>query len=191
MRSLRLPGDGNEEFQKEFNHYLEQLFRSYVYYDSPKNKRITPEEVNKIMNQTLKNNNLTFRSNFKIEIKDTLEQLDFVIKTQDRLKIIKTFSFDFKSENPQHASSQAKIWAWNYHKMKKDNSLLSKMKKRFEVPSDFEYELSTLVYLNNSYSDKIKGALEVLEEESNLETVFELKEITDYANRLSPQKTYC
>lgn len=136
---------------------FEKLFMTYVYFDVHKKKRITEVEVKTIMNRVLRSNDVFSKldRNISVDIGPEVIQLDYMYKTRDRVKMIKTFSFDYTTRKSNQATQTAKEWAYNFVKLKTKNT------KLYDEHVDF----ITLVYIDKE-NKNIMTALEILKEET-------------------------
>src|SRR5699024_3114418 len=80
---------------------LENLFKTYVYFDVKKNKRISDDEVRKIMSRVFQKSELHSKLDknyiFNIETEDVILDYSYRSKDNNNLKFIKTFSFDYSN----------------------------------------------------------------------------------------------
>jgi hypothetical protein len=161
---------------------FQKLFKAYVYFDSTKKKRITEEEVKSIMNKVLK---LTeafsrFDRNIKIDIGPEEIELDYAYRTNNRIKVIKTFSFDYTSKKSAQATQVAKEWAYNFLKLKhtaRSHELLN---------TSENIDFITLVYVSNE-NKNIKTALKILNEETYTVQVKDKEAVMDFATKIADE----
>jgi hypothetical protein len=145
----------------------EKLFKTYVYFDVKKNKRITEDEVRSIMNRVFRKNDVfkKLNRNISVDIGPENIKLDYGLKSRtNKTRIIKTLSFDYSKQNSNRATQIAKEWVWNFSKIEELN------KKRtlniLEFENSMELEFTTLVYFREQ-NKNIKTALSILKEFSN------------------------
>ncbi|OOR56045.1 hypothetical protein BGP34_19960 [Bacillus mycoides] len=140
------------------------LFRTYVYFDSHKSKRITDIEVKNIMSRVFRNHEKNIMGNLErnvgVDIGPENIKLDFAFKQDKKAKFIKTLSFDYALRNSKKATQLAKEWAWNYEKMQKDKYSINS-----ELILEEEFEIVTLIYFKTE-NKNIKAALDILSEVS-------------------------
>lgn len=154
---------------------FQNLFRTYVYFDVHKKKRITDDEVKVILNKVLRSNDALnkLEKNFSVDIGAEEIQLDYAYKTKNRLKIIKTFSFDYADRKSSQATQTAKEWAYNFDKLKKNN-------KRFDTNrTDF----ITLVYIDQE-NKNIKTAIQILGEETEMFQARGIDQVKRFASNI-------
>jgi hypothetical protein len=161
---------------------FEILFRMYVYFDVPKKKRITEIEVRSMLNRVLRANEVFQKldRNFSIDIGTEQIELDYAYKTKQKLKIIKAFSFDYASRKSIQATEVAKVWAYNFNKLKHKSNYLEKYNVNIN-----DIDLTTLVYVGNHENKNIRTAINILKEETNTEVAKETEGITKFANQIS------
>jgi hypothetical protein len=161
--------DIGEDFKK--------LFKTYVYFDTPKKKRFTDNDVRSIMNRVLRTKEVFQKidRNISFDIGPQTIELDYKIETEnDKLKLIKTFSFDYSNRGSSQAPVLAKEWAWNFDKLKKRNN----------IDRD---EIMTLVYVGREQNKNVKLALDVLREEANIIKAEDVNEIEKFADNLTKE----
>jgi Protein of unknown function (DUF3037) len=157
------------------------LFRTYVYFDTHKSKRITEDEVKSIMNRVFRKNKVFGKLNRNIEIEVGPEEfkLDYAYERKDSSKLIKTLSFDYSSRNSAKATQLAKEWVWNYTKLKE---------KRFTINNPFinkqNIEIVTLVYFSE-INKNIKAAVDILKEVSDIIEANNEKTIEKFADEIA------
>lgn len=159
---------------------LLKLFKMYVYFDVQKKSRITDQEVKTIMNRVIrsKTHHLFhhFDRNIKVDIGAEQIELDYAYKTMaDRLKIVKTFSFDYTQRGSKQASVLAKEWAYNFNKLKSKSNFEEQYNTKLA-----DIDLTTLVYVGD-YSKNVKVAMQILNEETQTVEAHNQKEIENFA----------
>jgi hypothetical protein len=146
----------------------ESLFKTYVYFDVKKNKRITEDEVRSIMNRVFKDNKIftSLERNINVDLGTEQIQIDYLydVKNQRKTKIVKTLSFDYSSKQSSRSTQLAKEWVWNYAKLTELTSNKKVKIKNIDTPSAIDF--TTLVYYKE-YNKNVKAALQILSEASN------------------------
>lgn len=163
VRSIR-----TENVETDFR----DLFRTYVYFDVHKKKRITDDEVKSIMNRVLRSNDIlkSMERNLSVDIGTEAIKLDYAYQTRDKLKIIKTFSFDYTSRQSNQATQTAKEWAYNF----------LKLKPKFK---DTNTDFIAFVYADKE-NKNIKTALQILNEETQTIQAREIEEVLEFASNI-------
>lgn len=159
---------------------FEKLFKTYVYFDSIKKKRITDEEVKSIMNRVLKATDAfnKFERNIKIDIGPEEIELDYAYRTKNRVKFIKTFSFDYTNRRSIQATQIAKEWAYNFIKLKNK----SNWHTMFSSNENIEY--MTFIYVSNE-NKNIKTAVDILKEETDTIQAKGREDIIEFASKIA------
>ncbi|WP_052409928.1 DUF3037 domain-containing protein [Paenibacillus durus] len=163
----------------DFETDLNNLFKTYVHFEVQKKSRLTEQEVKSIMNKVIKNKptNAILEKNLKVDLGDELIELDYAYVTRkERVKIVKTFSFDYTQRGSKQASQVAKEWAYNFSKIKE----ASKLEKQFDTHN---IDLTTLIYVKD-LTKNIKIALDILNEETITFQARSLTQIEDFADRM-------
>lgn len=153
-----LPVQQLEVNPKEFESTIQDLIRTYLYYDTPKNNRITRIEVRKLLNKQLnilKLNKLVARDNGKSMIKDFDDQPIFDIVYNDTY--VRTFSFDYS--NKVQISKELKLLLYDIEtyseKLKGKNVVL--------VMNDFDKENDVYKkYLQLIEKAKMKNGINIV-----------------------------
>lgn len=156
---------------------FEDLFRTYVYFDVKKSKRISDIEVKNIMNRVFEQSNKISKFNrnctFNINSEEIVLDYSYISKNKST-KFIKTLSFDYAPSKSKTATVTAKEWAWNFRKIEETSSQNSRISKD---------DLLTLVYVKNKDSN-IDTALKILKENSNIISVNNENCIKEFANTI-------
>ena len=163
---------------KDIEADFEKLFKTFVYFDSPKNKRITDYEVRAIMNRVFRDKAVyqKLNKNVKLDIDSQEIELDYAYKTNNKFKIIKTFSFDYSKKRSDMPTSLAKEWSWNFQKIKHKNDGI---------------DFVAFVYLGEQSQRKsIDIALKILNEVSETVDAKREEEIQEFADRISNEIEY-
>ncbi|MNW33494.1 hypothetical protein D3C74_104570 [compost metagenome] len=162
-------------------HDFEDLFRTYVYFDAKKKTRITDIEVKVLMNRILKSKDVfkNMDKNIKVDIGPQEIELDYAYKTKDRVKVIKTFSFDYTTKGSSQAPTIAKEWIYNFEKI-----INGKKYELFGVDKE-NFELITFIYTGNSSNKNIKTAIKILDELTKTVEGKEENEIMSFADSIS------
>lgn len=147
----------SNDIVKDFN----DLFRTYVYFDTIKTTRITSDKVKSIMNRVLKEKPLKLERDVKVNIGPEEIVLDYLYESRDTLKLVKALSFDYTPRGSNTASQVAKEWAWNYSKMMKSDNTCNQFKTNKK-----NLEIVTFIYVGKK-TKNIKLALDILKLESN------------------------
>lgn len=158
------------------------LFRTYVYFDVQKKSRITDDEVKSMMNRILKSNDSfkKLEKNIPVNIGPQTIELDYVYNTNDRKKIIKTFSFDYTDRKSSQATLIAKEWFYNYEKM------LNSSDKSLGINRD-SLDIVTFVYTGARVNKNTKTAIEILRELTDIVEGKQEGEIFDFAKSISDE----
>ncbi|WP_158591756.1 DUF3037 domain-containing protein [Oceanobacillus halophilus] len=155
---------------------FENLFKTYVYFDAKKNKRISEQEVKTIMNRVLKKSISTNKvsKNYTIDVGSEDITLDFSYESKENLrkKYIKTLSFDYSPKKTKMATQVAKEWAWNFSKIEQINN-----------NSQIKNDLLTVVYFNKP-DKNIEIALNILGENSKLFSANNEDKIKEFADEI-------
>ncbi len=160
------------------------LFRTFVYFDANKSKRITDDVVKSIMNRVFKRSDLVKKQNFnrniELELGPEEIKLDFGYKPKNdnKSKLIKTLSFDYSRNYSNRATQVAKEWAWNYTKIKNNRTNINN-----PLIKDTEIDLVTLVYIKEE-NKNIKTALNILKEVSNIVEAKNQTAIEKFADKI-------
>jgi len=143
------------DVNKDFN----DLFKTYVYFDSRRTERITIDKVKSIMNRVIREKEVNINHNVSIDIGRERIKLDYQYEAQESLKYIKTLSFDYqdKKNNRGQESRIAKEWAWNFSKMKQSTH-------HFNGRSNKDLNIVTLVYVGKK-TEWVEVALDILKTE--------------------------
>jgi len=181
VHSIGITLTNEVDYDEVFDNYLNDLFKTYVYYDLPRNQRITSEEVNRIMSNVFKSHETQYHSDMEVRINDMPAPLDFIVQADNKIKIIKTFSFDFTPRKKSTAFTQARIWAWNFQKLKKGNLISEALQSSMGLSKKFDFEFSTVVYVKGE-KETYQGALSTLGEESLLFTAMKTEDIAEVAS---------
>lgn len=165
---------------KEINLDFDNLFRTYVYFDVHRKKRITDDEVKSTMNRVLRSSNVfsMLNRNLKVDLGPEKIELDYAYNSRNKIKIIKTFSFDYTNQGSSQATSTAKEWAYNFQKLKLHKS----NNKIFDYINSIDF--ITFVYIENE-NKNINTALKILEEESSIVTARGMMEVERFATYIS------
>lgn len=171
---------------KDFDTDLQNLFKVYVYFDVQKKSRITDQDVKSIMNRVIRSKTTQIfeklNRNVTIDIGTELIALDYAYTAKNnRVKVIKTFSFDYTSRGSKHAPLLAKEWAYNFHKLKSK----SKIEETFQTNLK-NIDLLTLIYVGNLTKNVII-ALDILKEEANTFEVHDNKGIENFADKIAEE----
>lgn len=170
----------SNDILKDFN----DLFRTYVYFDTIKTTRITSDKVKSIMNRVLKEKPLKLERDVKVNIGPEEIVLDYLYESRDNLKLVKTLSFDYTPRGSNIASQVAKEWAWNYSKMMKSSS-----DTRNQLKTNKNLEIVTFIYVGKK-TKNINLALDILKLESNELIQAENPEgIESFANKITQEIT--
>lgn len=139
----------------------QDLFKTYVYFDSHKSNRITGEKVKSIMNRVLKDKNVLTKvhKDYTVDIGTEEVKIDYLYRVNDTSKLIKTFSFDYTDQGSKKAPSVAKEWHFNFSKLAENSTLRRSDTSRSDI------EIITLVYTEKT-NKNIEVALEILRESS-------------------------
>lgn len=147
---------------KNFQNDFDDLFKTYVYFDVHRNQRISGDRVKSIMNRVLKDKDVfsKLKRDIQVDIGSEEITMDYKYESENKTKVIKTFSFDYTERGSGTASQVAKEWAWNFSKMRSANV-------KTQLQFDKNLEVVTFVYLGNKNKGKnIDLALEILRAES-------------------------
>lgn len=160
---------------------FKNLFRTHVYFDTHKSKRITEREVKGIMNRVLKEKDVFIKLNRNkaIDIGPETIELDYAYSVSDKTKIIKTFSFDYTPKGSSQAPLIAKEWAWNFSKLKKVNI------EHYLDTDNTDIEIVTFVYVGDKENKNVSKALKILKEESSTIAAYDEKAIEDFADDIT------
>jgi hypothetical protein len=154
-----------------------KLFKTYVYFDVPKKKRITENDVRSIMNKVLRTKDVfqQIDRNISFDIGPQVIELDYQYESdENKSKLIKTFSFDYSTKGSFQAPVLAKEWAWNFDKLKKRNNI-------------HRNEIMTVVYVGKDENKNIRLALDVLREETEIYKAKNIDEIELFADILTKE----
>ncbi|MBY0129116.1 DUF3037 domain-containing protein [Bacillus cereus] len=158
------------------------LFRTYVYFDPHKSKRITDTEVKSIMSRVFRNHGKNISGNLErnveVDIGSEDIKLDFAFKKDCKAQFIKTLSFDYAVKNSKKATQLAKEWAWNYEKMLND-----KYRINSNLITEDEFDIVTVIYFK-SENKNIKAALEILSEVSHIVEATNEEKIIAFADEI-------
>ncbi|PQP89662.1 DUF3037 domain-containing protein [Paenibacillus sp. AR247] len=164
----------------DFEADLLNLFKTYVHFEVQKKARLTEQEVKSIMNRVIRNKTNFeggFERNFKVDIGPEQIELDYAYETNtNRMKIVKTFSFDYTQRGSKQAPQVAKEWAYNFNRLKFKSNLENKFKTN-------DVDLLTLIYVKD-LTKNIKLALEILKEEAKTFEVHNEYQIEDFADQM-------
>ncbi|WCT56901.1 DUF3037 domain-containing protein [Paenibacillus kyungheensis] len=173
----------NSFFTLNIEEDLNDLFKTYVYFDNKKKSRITDDEVKSLMNRILVNNNVLneLQRNIKIDIGPQEIELDYLYHSNNRTKIIKTFSFDYTEKGSTNAPSIAKEWIYNFEKIKKINN--------YELFGGHQEDcdLITFIYTGKSSNKNVKTAINILKEITNTVEGKERDEIIRFADNMTQE----
>lgn len=156
---------------------FDDLFKTYVYFDVKRNKRITDNEVKSIMNRVFQGSELINKLDknhiFNFGTEDIT--LDYSYKSKnDSTKFIKTLSFDYSNTRSKYATQLAKEWAWNFIKISEQPTKFTNISKD---------DLLTVVYVSETDTN-IDSALEILNERSKTISVKNEESIKLFANEI-------
>lgn len=168
----------SSDYEQDF----EDLFRTYVYFDSRKKTRITDDEVKILMNKILRTHEVykKVNRNYKLDVGTEEIELDYVYRTIDnKLKIIKTFSFDYAKSKSSQATTVAKEWHYNFEKIIKQRYF-----DHFGIEKD-QIDLVSFVYTGAHPNQNIKTALLILEELTKTVQGRKEEEILDFADNMT------
>ncbi|WP_340004402.1 DUF3037 domain-containing protein [Paenibacillus sp. FSL K6-0276] len=158
---------------------LHNLYKTYVHFEVQKNHRLTEIEVKSIMNKVIRTkiSNADLEKNLKIDIGTELIELDYAYRTiNDRIKVIKTFSFDYTNRGSKQATLLAKEWAYNFNKMKEKSNLIQKFDTN-------DIDLTTLIYVKDM-TKNISIALKILKEETQTFEAHDKTQIQNFADTM-------
>lgn len=161
------------------------LFRTFVYFDSHKAKRITDDEVKTIMNRVFRQTEAFRKLNRNVNLELGSEEIKFDYaykpKNMDKSRLIKTLSFDFSKSYSNRATQIAKEWAWNFSKIRDKIHVID-----HPLVKENEIDLVTLVYFKEE-NKNIKTAIEILGEASDIFEAKDEKTIELFANRITDE----
>lgn len=150
----------------------EDLFKTYVYFDSKQKDRITEEKVKSIMKRVFKSNKVSklFDSNKKFDLGLEEIKFDFAYEKANKPILIKTISFDYSSKNNKLITQVAKEWAWNFDKLHSNVGIQHE-------------NIQTLIYFKEK-NEIIKSAIDILQEVSQITEAKSEENITNFANQI-------
>lgn len=164
----------------------ENLFRTFVYFDVHKSKRITEDEVKSIMNRVFRKNNVfqKLSRNINIDLGTEEVKLDYCLNYSQKEKttFIKTLSFDYAKKNSNKATQLAKEWVWNFSKIKNVDPIKDTLLK--DTLLNKELEITTLVYFKEN-TKLVKNALNILSEYTNIVEARSERSIERFADELT------
>lgn len=152
-------------------HDEENLFKTFVYFDTKKNRRITHDKVKSLLNRVFAENDQEF--NYKKDVKVNLDSedinVDFVFKKSSsngaKSNVLNSMSFDYADSQEKNALTLAKEWHWNISKMND----LKKHKKLGNSYLNDEAELNfTTIVLGSKRTKPIINAMEILSDVSTI-----------------------
>lgn len=159
------------------------LFDTYVYFDAPKNERITKDKVKSLMSRVFTSNKKKFEYKKDVAINIGSEEInmDFLFPSNKGEKILlNSLSFDYAKNKEKNALSIAKEWHWNINKIEelyKQNKLTEQLSNN----NSLKFKMVIFQVHKNSVYDE---ALSILEDVSSIIKVRSEQEIQDFANKL-------
>lgn len=161
----------------------EDLFRTYVYFDSHKSHRITSDRVKTIMNRVLREKNVLIKMQKDVSFTIGSEEvkLDYYYTVNDKPRFIKTFSFDYTDQGSKKAPATAKEWYFNFSKLAR----LGADKVSLPNNPNRDLEIITLVYVEKT-NKNIDIALDILRESTKeLVTAQSSEAIERFADKIT------
>lgn len=161
----------------------EELFKTYVYFDSHKSNRITSDRVKSIMNRVLREKNVLtkIQKDVPFIIGSEEVKVDYSYTVNNKSKLIKTFSFVYTDQGSKKAPATAKEWHFNFSK------LIGLGSNEVSLPNNLnsDVEIITLVYVEKT-NRNIDIALDILRENTKeLVTVQSSEAIERFADKIT------
>lgn len=165
----------------DFETDLENLFKLYVHFEVQRKSRLTEQDVKSILNRVMKDNlgshNEYINRSIKVNVGAEQLELDYAYKTKnERLKVIKTFSFDYTDKGSRQAPQLAKEWAYNFNKIR-SKSVIEKTFNSNVV------DMTTFIFIKN-VNKQVSVAIDILKEETQVIEANSEMEIKSFANRI-------
>lgn len=164
----------------DFETDLDDLYKTYVHFEVQKSSRFTELKVKSIMNKVIREkipNAAALDKNLQIDIGSELIELDYAYRTiKDRIKVVKTFSFDYTISGSKQAPLLAKEWAYNFNKLKEK----SKLQEKYNTNA---IDLTTLIYVKD-ITKNINIALRILKEETDTFEAHDERQIQHFADTM-------
>lgn len=168
----------------------QDLFNTFVYFDTHKEKRITRQKVKSLLSKVFAENEREFdyRKDLEIKLETDDINVDFAFKkiTDQGTKnnILNSLSFDYSSSQEKNALSLAKEWHWNINKMRELQNQNKAINKYINFENDLEF---TTIVLQSKKTKPLDHASEILADVSNIIKVNTEAEVVEAANRIVKQ----
>lgn len=168
----------------------QDLFKTFVYFDAKKDKRITHQKVRSLLNRVFSENEsqLDYHKDLQIKLETDDVNVDFAFKnsTRNGIKnnILNSLSFDYSAAQEKNALSLAKEWHWNINKMQDMQNLKKIFNKHIDIESDLEF---TTIVLQSKKTKSLDHAAEILADVSKIITVNTEDEVVRAANEIVRQ----
>lgn len=165
----------------------DDLFKTYVYFDVKKYKRIDRERVRSLLSRVFTENqkHIKFQKDVKVNTGVEDIQLDFVfsneIANSTKKNILNSLSFDYASGREKNALSLAKEWHWNISKVKELKSQNRLLNSQLNGNSELEF---TTFILSKNDAKPLNNAIDILSDVSKIIRVESEEEIIHKANSL-------
>lgn len=165
----------------------EDLFKTFVYFDAHKEKRITRQRVKSLLSKVFSENERQFQYQKDLEIKLDNDDInvDFVFKKPTRTgtknNILNSLSFDYAPSQEKNALTLAKEWHWNINKMQDLQKQNKYINKYIDSESDLDF---TTIVLQSKKTKSLEHASEILADVSNIITVDTEDEVIKAANEI-------
>lgn len=165
----------------------EDLFKTYVYFDVKKNKRIDREKVRSLMSRVFSQNQGVLDYEKNLVINTGLEdiQFDFALTNTTGMKkkqsVLNSLSFDYSTGKEKNALTTAKEWHWNISKtieLKEKNDLTNPY-----LNNDFSLDFVTFILIKNDASP-LNHAIDILSDVSKIVEVNSEEEVLEKAKTI-------
>lgn len=145
---------------------FDSLYKTYVYYEHPRSKRITEQQVHALLRRTFRQHNImrVLQGNTTVRAKREEEIIRFDFGYRQR-EFIKVFAFDYSTNRSNKAPDTARIWAYNFIQLK---SL-----------SNNEHQFISVVHVRKR-DRNINLALDILNEQSRIYFADEADKLATY-----------
>lgn len=159
------------DFERDFN----DLFRTYIYFETKKKERITSEEVKTLMRRVMRTKGILDKIDKNPVLYNRTEEigLDFAFTSNDSKNFIKALSFDYEKKKNTQGINQAKIWAYNFEK------LIKKSKAEGQ-----NYKFHTVINMGNISEKEKRIIIDTLQEYS---LIHNFDKIDEFVNDITEQ----
>jgi hypothetical protein len=165
----------NSIYSPDIEKDFDDLFRTYVYFETKKKNRITSDEVRRLMqrifmdkglfNQLERNPLLHTNYNEPIE-------LDYSLTTENKKYFMKALSFDYKKSKQETGTTVAKTWVYNIERLLKNTDR-------------DQYEFKFVLPDNDMNDKKKKLILDIL---SEISEPIAISQLDDFIDLVVPEK---